>query len=296
MRYLAAYNQSEFTQILNNSWFLAKNLPPTTGTSITFQLGSMDVKSSWIDMTNVPNPERYHTRSAWLQDPISGACSTTQVTVGLVGLHIVQKTPSRPQWIWTTFEQVDNMPPPSYVPPQTLARTFTFNDGSGVAMPPSLPKAYIWSTAITQPPPPINIQRLTPVNPSTVATNAIWHQALSQQKSVWQFYQLTMTQWPTAVPPNPAFSGKPNNTFPGTGATSAFANTTLETWDQTNINNGCMSCHTITQSNDFVWSLAMNAFQASPSLAALARGERTTLRSSPELEALKALLANQFKP
>lgn len=29
--------------------------------------------------------------------------------MGLVGFHIVQKTPSAPQWIWSTFEQVDNV-------------------------------------------------------------------------------------------------------------------------------------------------------------------------------------------
>ena len=31
--------------------------------------------------------------------------------VALVGLHIAIKTASRPQWIWSTFEQVDNVPP-----------------------------------------------------------------------------------------------------------------------------------------------------------------------------------------
>lgn len=307
VRYLAAYNQEEFTAILSNRWFLAENLPQSQappGPPITFSTGSLDVKSSWIDMTNIPHPERYHTRSAWLLDPVSGMCSPTPVTVGLVGLHIVQKTPSRPQWIWTTFEQIDNVPPSNYVPPQPPTKptqTFTFNDGTATSMPTSLPPAYVWSTAIKTPPPPINIQRLTPINNdpkvsrNTVATNAIWQQALSRQNSVWQFYQVTMTQWPTAKPPNPTLTGIPKNTFPGNSPTSAFANITLETWDQTNIRDGCMNCHTQTQSNDFVWSLAMNAFQAPPVSAAFARSETTTLRPSRDLEALKSLLQTQFK-
>ncbi len=29
----------------------------------------------------------------------------------LVGLHIMVKTRYRPQWLWSTFEQVDNVPP-----------------------------------------------------------------------------------------------------------------------------------------------------------------------------------------
>lgn len=298
VRYLAAYNQTEFQAILTNKWFLAANLPGP-GASLTFPDGAMDVKSAWIDMTNVPHPERYHTRTAWLQDPISGTCSTTPVTVGLVGLHIVQKTSSRPQWIWSTFEQVDNVPPPNYVPPQPPAKptqTFTFNDGTATKMLPALPAAYVWSNAIQSPPPPINIQRLTPINDdpnvsrNTVATNAIWRQALSQKNSVWQFYQLTMTQWPTATPPNPTLAGTPGNTFPGTGASSAFANTTLETWDQTAIRAGCMNCHTQTQNHDFVWSLSMNAFSPPPIAG------RVAVPPSPAIEALKGILAKQLSP
>ncbi len=163
-------------------------------------------------------------------------------------------------------------------------------------MPDGPPAAYLWSTAIQTPPPPINIQRLTPIHSDTLATNVIWQQALSQQNSVWQFYLLTMTQWPTAVPPNPALPGIPQNTFPGTGARSAYANTTLETWDQTKIRFGCMACHTQASKNDFVWSLQMNAFQASPSTTAIAKSGNTSLRSSPALEALKDLLTEQLKP
>ena len=31
--------------------------------------------------------------------------------MGMVGIHIVQKTPFAPQWIWSTFEQIDNVSP-----------------------------------------------------------------------------------------------------------------------------------------------------------------------------------------
>src|SRR5580704_14999969 len=48
-------------------------------------------------------------------------------------------------------------------------------------------------------------------------------------------YQLVMTQWPL-VPNSPATPGTIRNTFPGQGATSAFTNTTLETWDQSDKN------------------------------------------------------------
>lgn len=267
VRYIAAYNEVEFNQILAKQLYLASNLPQNqnpAGPPIVFQNGALDVKSSWIDMKSVAHPERYHTRKAWLVDPISGQCGATPATVGLVGLHIVQKTSSRPQWIWSTFEQIDNVPPPGYVPPHPPtppSQTFTFNDGTATPMPGGIPPSFVWATAKNNPTPPqpVNLQRLTPINPSTVATNAIWEGALKARNSVWQFYQLVMTQWPVK-PNSPADPGTPGFTFPGTGATSAFANTTLETWDQTNIRTGCMNCHNIVQNNDFLWSLQMNAF------------------------------------
>jgi hypothetical protein len=153
VRYLAAYNRTEFNQILANELYLRAKLPQfqtPVGPNIVFQNGALSVKSAWIDMRNVPNSQRYHTRPAWLVDPISGQCSDTPVTVGLVGLHIVQKTPIAPQWIWSTFEQIDNVPPPGYVPPTPPTRptqAFTFNDGTAKAMPTDIPTQFIWSNA-----------------------------------------------------------------------------------------------------------------------------------------------------
>jgi hypothetical protein len=295
VRYLAAYNQVEFNQILQNQYFLAANLPQNktpAGPAILFQNGSIDLKSAWIDMTNVPNSGRYYTRLAWLVDPISGQCSNTPVSVGLVGLHIVQKTPSRPQWIWSTFEQIDNVPPPSYVPPTPPARptqAFTFNDGTATPMPGSPPADFIWSNArnAPSPPHPVNIQRVKPINDRTAKTNEIWQSALKASNSVWQFYQLTMTQWP--VPGNaPANPGSPAFTTPAQGGiTSAFANTALETWDQNTIRSGCMACHTSAQNNDFLWSLQMNAFAPS----------QNSMVPAPQPQAireLRSLLREQF--
>jgi hypothetical protein len=268
VRYLAAYNQKEFNQILAKSLFLQAK---ADNNKIRFDTGSLSVKSSWIDMTNIPNPERFHKREAWLVDPTSGVCN--KVLVGLVGLHIVQKTPTRPQWIWATFEHVDNVPPPSYVPPAAPAKpemTFTFNDGTSMLMPRRIPHPYSFGVAISlpTPPAPTNFQRLKPINSNidvsqnTTETNFMWRRALRAQKSVWQYYQLVMTQWPTN-PNHPFESGAPGFTTPGTGfgdLHSAFANTTMETWPQTDINRGCMNCHTIVQDSDFVWSLQMNAY------------------------------------
>ena len=270
VRYLTAFNLTEYTQIVNGKLYLQSSLQKP----VTFQTGALDVKSSWMDMTGIPDAQksRYYTRSALVTDPTAKAGSgCNQITVGLVGLHIVQKTKTRPQWIWSTFEQVDNVPP---TPGAT--GTFGFNDGKGGASPlqstpPSDPNGGFppnnWASPIVY-----NVVRLQPINStgnnsfdtSTQATNTKYQQALSG--TVWRFYELVMTQWPLQEnPPNPippSQDGKPKNTFPGLNANSAFSNTTLETWDQASVfTGGCMACHTLTQKQtDFLWSLEINAF------------------------------------
>jgi hypothetical protein len=283
-RYFTAFNQSEFNQIMSGKLYLRSNFP----SSITFQNGALDVKASWIDMSKMAHPERYYTRRAWLMDPETGICSTQPITVGLVGLHIVQKTPSRPQWIWTTFEQVDNVPPNPPGPSSTL---FTYNNGNGKPMPSTDPNQGFppldWSRPVLY-----NVQRVMPVNSSTVKTDSAYQKALAG--TVWQNYILVMTQWPT-TPNSPSTDGSPPNTFPTTGANTAFSNTTLETWDQKSIGTGCMNCHTQTQEGtDFLWSLEVNAFPSTlgpDPMAAPAQVKTTSaIPLSPTLKRLKALL------
>jgi hypothetical protein len=255
VRYLAAFDQTEFTAIANGKWYLRTSIP-TTG--VTFPNGAIDIKSAWIDMTN-KNPARFYTRTAWLLDPATGLCS--QKLVGLVGLHIVQKTPTRPQWIWSSFEQVDNVQEAGAQSP------FNFNNGKGTVMPSSNP--YKIDPLPLPTPAPFNVTRITPISTSTQATNAAYQKALAG--TPWQFYKLVMTQWPICnTPPcSPTQRGTPGFTFPGTGATTAFANTTLETFDQASIGTGCMACHNMVQTvagvkqgTDFLFSLRDHAFPA----------------------------------
>jgi hypothetical protein len=252
VRYLTGFNRVEFDQIAQSKLYLRSNLPVPPA-ALTFQNGAIDVKSAWIDMTGVPRPERYYTRSALILDPASGTCS--KKTVGLIGLHIVQKTPNRPQWVWSTFEHVDNVPPAQADNPGFLR----LNDRTPNPMPESNP--YPIDPPIILTPPPFNVERAKPVHPSTESTNTVYRQALKNAGSVWQFYQLVMTQWPLQ-PNSPATPGTPPNTFPGAGSdATAFANTALETFEQKSISTSCMACHNVTKvKTDFVWSLNDHAF------------------------------------
>jgi hypothetical protein len=245
VRYAVGFNESEFAAILAKKAYVRANLAG----NIAFANGAVDIKAAWIDMKGVANPDRYHTRQAWLFDLETNTC--TKTTVGLVGLHIVTKTASRPQWIWTTFEHVDN------VPAAGASGPFAFNNGAGTPMPTENPIKFPIPAAA---PAPYNVERVTPIHSSTVTTNDFFRQALKAAGSKWQFYQLVMTQWPRE-PFKPDQAGTPGNTFPGTGAAgTAFANTTMETFEQTDIIKGCMSCHNLTRiKTDYLWSVMTRA-------------------------------------
>jgi hypothetical protein len=256
VRYAVNFNESEFNTVLAKKLYLRDSL----ANPVSFDNDAVDTKSAWIDMKGVPNPERYHTRQAFLFDLQTGSCAKT--LVGLVGLHIVVKTASRPQWIWTTFEQVDNVPAAGAQGP------FTLNDGKGTAMPGDNPVKF---PIPLQPPSPYNVERKKPIHNKTAATNAMYRQALKAAGSPFQFYQLVMTQWPRNAN-QPAQSGAPQFTFPGTGPVppgdppldaTAFSNVTMETFEQTAIRTGCMGCHNLARAKtDFLWSVLTRAHRS----------------------------------
>lgn len=187
VRFLTGMNQIEFEQIAKDQLYLRKNLPdPAKKQILTFRNGALDVKSAWVDMAGIPNPERYYTKVAWVLDSVS---------------------------------------------------------------------------------------------------------ALKQQGSVWQYYQLVMTQWPLDRA-KPEVPGTPGNTFPGNREAgddaTAFANLTMETFDQKVVGRGCMACHTFTKdATDFLWVLKDHAY---PPTVPNAR------RNDAALRALDALLKNAEPP
>jgi hypothetical protein len=333
LRYQPSYNQTEFDQIRDNQWYLRSNIGNLTFCSNGATIGgkqcpaenSIDLKSAWMDMASVPASlrSRYYIKKAWVLDPTNNTC--TQREMGLVGLHIVTKTPSRPQWIWSTFEQIDNVPPVTGATPTTNT-VFNLNDGKSTGgagpMPGNDPycvKGDPDNPCPGNPPPPnempaaasqatrFNVTRTQNIgtgSDTTPATNSAYQKLLASAapNSPWQYYQLVMTQWPLpgSTPSNP---GTPGFTFPGvaTPVNSSFSNVTMETFDQASIFTGCMLCHNATAhpngdstpGNDFLWSLAVNAYPlpAPPSAGALAAKQRPLDPSSAAaFESLNALL------
>jgi len=247
VRYQAVFNKTEYDPIFNNKLYLQSNIPTsgvtfcsngaTVGGNACPQQNSVDVKSSWVDMSSVPQNlwSRYYTRQAWVFDPAVPNQGCSNLTIGLVGLHIVSKTPSRSAWIWSSFEQVDNVPVPGAQPPFSRSY-YNFHDQTNTPMPAVDP--YCIGSAKNACPPnpnpnnvqpmppvapaPFNVTRLVPIAQSTQNTNAQYQKLL--QNTPWQNYQLVMTQWPlnAANAPNPpdpnAHCGQASVTFQGVAA------------------------------------------------------------------------------
>jgi hypothetical protein len=275
VRYQTLYNQTAFDFIVRNRYYLRGNLPkvpsPRPVTPVMqFPIGSIIVKAAWLEMAGFPTNQvkRYYTRGAIVRQAGTGTCE--RVTVGLVGLHIIQKTPSRPQWVWSSLEQIDNVPPSRFGEPVK----FTFHDGGKTAMPTENPLPLM--PLAKEPVKPFNVERpfFARVHPKTELTNYQYQELL--KNTVWQYYGIVVTQWPRlegdqSVPVPASQNGDITNTFPGGGAFSAFANTAMETFEQARPQLGCMSCHNQARmAADFIWSVLDHAYPAKFAPAALA--------------------------
>jgi hypothetical protein len=138
IRFLAKSNRTQYVYVASNSdpsnplnqwWssipipvvtatknYLSQNQasPPAGSSSMVSQpFGTTEVKAAW----RVLNPDeiksgRFHTQTVRFYEQGSGGANTfcyRDGTWGLVALHIIQKTPSAPFFIYATFEQADNL-------------------------------------------------------------------------------------------------------------------------------------------------------------------------------------------
>ncbi len=77
---------------------------------------AMSLKLAWMPMTGTlpTDSSNYYTQDMLVYTPgyrnSTGEDSCEQVTMGLVGMHLVRKTTSQPAWVWATFEHNLNAP------------------------------------------------------------------------------------------------------------------------------------------------------------------------------------------
>lgn len=267
VRYEIRMNQKQFDHIKKHKLNLRKNLDEMAADSPAriFPDTSIEIKAAWRELKSPEDDAiagRYYHVQARAFNPETKNCEMKRF--GLIGFHIAQKTKTRRQWTWSTFEHVDNLSAGSGVPGATAATLqevaeseINQPDGGVTAAKPPKPN-----------PDPTKVHRflLNPgefntIPPSkTAATNAKWHAQPEIAASVWKNYDLIMTQWPTQKN-GEAGTGRP---FPAKNV----ANITMETYKGLQ-NSSCISCHFPTKSNfgtDFVWFVGLRAFPVPPAV------------------------------
>lgn len=241
-------NQTMFEFILNNQLYSkvgqaafgkAANFPA----SDTKQnlVGSIMIKAAWVKMKGKFDPRRFHTVTALVYDNpneqagVKASCSLEQV--GLVGLHIGHKTENEPQWVWSTFEHIDNAPTKGQAVQQA---SYNFHNPECKNCTPNSPPPRPWNPANLNTP-PTQVERVIPITQDVMALNEQYHTALKKAvpDSIWANYQLISTQWPTNAQSKTDPTGVPAPVF--------LANTTMETYiqgsDALQASSSCIQCH-----------------------------------------------------
>ena len=257
-------NQDEFNYIVANKLYNAANqspfaktqginLPDGSSAFISYgTVGAVEIKAAWIQLDDPTLWPLYKISKAYVSYPTaSGATPPKLVTVGLVAIHIIRKTPNAQQFVWSTFEHVNNAPSTTDISNKTLKAWYTyFNLACN-------PASDYYKCAQNQAPipgkdpytAPVQVVRSSPISNSSVnnivaLNQSVWATiAAANAKSVFLNYQLVNVLWPNANTSIPAGATTPltDGDAQPPLAQQPVANTVLETYHQ-NLN--CLSCHT----------------------------------------------------
>jgi len=250
----------------------SKDSTPTQK-AVVADLGAFMLKVSWkILGSDEPKPDTFHQVKALVlmpqpKDPkVKRQCLPE--TLGLIGFHAVHKTTSRPQWIWTSFEHIKNVPDKDEVANHDFHGPYNFYDTGCKDNCPvvnATPPRQFW-----EPDPALKLKfkdakfksqivREIPLTDAAKNMNKIFQSML--HGTIWENYMLLSTQWPSRTNkangctglhspnpeepiPNTDFQKQPDmNCSP---APTFLANSTLETYSQGEIpiaSSSCIACH-----------------------------------------------------
>src|SRR5208337_4873418 len=127
-RYQALVNREEFDYLITNKLYnldgqvefsqkhdadsLKKpdandvSMPINDGTT---KHGAIEIKLAWKELGANDDQSRFLTQQVKVKVSEASDEEPRTITAGLVGMHIIMRTVSSPEWIWATFEQIDNV-------------------------------------------------------------------------------------------------------------------------------------------------------------------------------------------
>jgi hypothetical protein len=102
----------------NNNFMAFTAAPPRAPTApfVLFPPGTVEIKSAWRPLTSNDDPTHFHRQTVRFYEnkqPPNNAPCYFEEQWGLVALHIIQKTPTAPSFIYATFEQGENIKQPT---------------------------------------------------------------------------------------------------------------------------------------------------------------------------------------
>jgi hypothetical protein len=228
--------------------------------------GGIIIKVSWKVLDSDQEKRKFHTVDALVSMPRHDPTTEPpclRKTLGLIGFHVMHKTKSRLQWIWTSFEHVDNVPEKRDVDTRKLKPSYSFYNPrcNTVTCPVNQTPPRPWDPAPSlglkfHSPFKSQIVRTTPLTDDTKKMNQQFQGIL--KGTVWDNYMLLSTQWPSdfrcarkeasdpkpELAPNTDLEKEPDmNCAP---APTYLANSTLETYSQGEVplaSSSCMACH-----------------------------------------------------
>lgn len=197
--------------------------PLSSKTPVNLPANSVEVKAAWRRIIPGVDASRYHTAEAVYYTGDESAPVAKNATFGLVGLHIIQKTPNYPTFIFASFEHNDSLTLPNgdpsglyyitnyeslgYDPIAGDTPSAVINNGSGTLVTTALPVANDNLRVGTGLPAghagPITITQPATITSTVTQVNTNVHSLMASSSlfndSVWKNYSLKGVQ---AIPTN----------------------------------------------------------------------------------------------
>jgi hypothetical protein len=129
IRFLAKANRTQYKYVVGNKYWYQDGSSPvemaaqsfinTTSSQtspkqpqspfVSFPPGTIEVKAAFRELAANEDPTRFHVTTVRYYEQGSGNGCYREAPMALIALHIIQKTPSAPSFIYATFEQADNI-------------------------------------------------------------------------------------------------------------------------------------------------------------------------------------------
>jgi hypothetical protein len=258
--YYQIHLNGDFSTFVRDNGFTDREKLIKAPADLAFPVGVVEFKSSWRVLAPGEDPKGAFTTTAEIPRLINkdkkiviDPTQTSAVTVALMGLHVVGVTQGHPEFIWATFEHVDNAPnlpvgmKPDANSPVDSTRSWTLY-AQNTAAKDSNKNVKVPDLKLDVP-----TQTLTPktavfrefelggsTNPALIKglTASVQQQLAGTEP--WRNYFLVGAVWLR----NPGQDFKPDASFDAAqlAGETKLSNASMETYTQ-NLRPNCFSCH-----------------------------------------------------